>query len=145
MRPRNPYKVGPRARAWREGYEASEYAINLARNQRLYRRFDSRTTRTDPTKGSDGVSHVGFAVWKTPSKKSGYGSFRVGRRIVGAPRFSLEKKLGRPLGKDLCALHRCDYRACVDERHLFEGTKGDNNRDRAAKGRSAKTLRRRSR
>jgi hypothetical protein len=37
-----------------------------------------------------------------------------------------------------CVLHRCDTRACVNPRHFRLGTLGDNNRDRAAKGRSAK-------
>lgn len=36
----------------------------------------------------------------------------------------------------LCVLHKCDNRACVRKDHLFLGTRGDNNSDRAAKGRS---------
>lgn len=38
----------------------------------------------------------------------------------------------------MCVLHRCDVRACVNPDHLFLGTKGDNNRDRAAKGRTSR-------
>ena len=37
-----------------------------------------------------------------------------------------------------CVLHRCDDRSCVRPDHLFEGTKGDNNRDTAQKGRTSK-------
>ncbi len=35
-----------------------------------------------------------------------------------------------------CVLHRCDVRLCVRDDHLFEGTKADNNRDRAKKDRN---------
>ena len=37
----------------------------------------------------------------------------------------------------LCILHLCDNRMCVRWDHLFEGTRGDNNRDCVAKDRNA--------
>lgn len=38
--------------------------------------------------------------------------------------------------ESLCVLHRCDNMACVRAEHLFLGTKADNNRDKAEKGRA---------
>jgi|SRR5690349_105780 len=35
-----------------------------------------------------------------------------------------------------CVLHACDNVVCVRREHLFIGTKGDNNRDKAEKGRA---------
>lgn len=65
-------------------------------------------------------------------RSNGYGSFDKKR----AHRICWELTFGSiPDGFDV--LHHCDNKACVRPNHLFLGTNGDNNRDRATKGRSA--------
>lgn len=41
-----------------------------------------------------------------------------------------------PVPDGRCVLHRCDNPPCCNPAHLFVGTKGDNIRDAAAKGRA---------
>lgn len=42
-----------------------------------------------------------------------------------------------PIAENLCILHRCDTPRCINPDHLFIGTRGDNNKDRHAKGRGS--------
>lgn len=79
-----------------------------------------------------------------PNVRTGYGRFWDGTftasgnpNMVGVHQWAYRHFKGEING--LSTLHRCDVRLCVNyESHLFLGTKGDNNRDRAAKGRSAR-------
>ena len=77
----------------------------------------------------------GCWLWTGETTPDGYGVFRrSGGRKVYAHRVALAVAKGRELTAD--ALHTCDTPPCVREDHLFEGTQGDNNRDRAQKGRT---------
>jgi hypothetical protein len=72
-------------------------------------------------------------LWTGPPGVSEYGMFKLYNRSHMAHRVSWF--LERGTWPEPCALHKCDVRLCVRFSHLFEGTKGDNNRDRASKNR----------
>lgn len=79
--------------------------------------------------------------WNSCTGASGYGQVRPGGSTtrVAAHRVAWELERGTiPPGLLVC--HRCDNRKCVRPDHLFLGTVQDNDRDRDAKGRTAKGL-----
>lgn len=65
---------------------------------------------------------------------TGYGRFYAFGEQILAHRFAWELAHGQ-VPDGLFVLHRCDNPPCVNVDHLWLGTKGDNNRDTAAKGR----------
>lgn len=80
------------------------------------------------------ISQSGCWIWTGAVTEHGYGRFPLRLGNKRAHRFSFERFV-RPLqpGEDVC--HRCDVRCCVNPEHLWAGSRGDNNRDREAKGR----------
>ena len=80
-------------------------------------------------------------LWRDTTDEDGYGNFRIPgrdpyhRRQVRAHRAAWS--LWHDTQPTQMILHHCDTPACCNPHHLFQGTVRDNNRDRAAKGRSA--------
>lgn len=98
------------------------------------REFWSRVDKTQPPARPD----LGPCwLWTDNKFNTGYGQLMVEGRVIGAHRRAWILTHG-PIKEGLCVLHKCDVRACCNPDHLFLGTKGDNIRDCAAKGRTAK-------
>lgn len=77
-------------------------------------------------------------VWTGHTGRDGYGRMSVdGRGELETHRIALSLALGRPISPGMLACHHCDNKVCLRPDHLFEATYLGNNRDRAAKGRSA--------
>lgn len=94
--------------------------------------FWSRVEKTD-----------GCWLWRGAKSSNGYGNLSRGGRWLSAHRYSWIMSNGDP--GDMCVLHRCDVRLCVNPDHLFLGTKADNARDRDSKGRGRCFINARSR
>jgi hypothetical protein len=78
----------------------------------------------------------GCWLWTGKPGRGGYGYLSVRGRNIGVHRISAMISLGYREESGLCVLHKCDVPLCFNPDHLFIGTKGDNNRDSADKGRS---------
>ncbi len=68
-----------------------------------------------------------------PKKPNNNGYVYV--RKIGAHVLALERRLGRKLLPGMWALHTCDVKNCVQEWHLYEGTRLDNAKDAVERGR----------
>lgn len=74
--------------------------------------------------------------WLGTITRYGYGVLESSGHQLRAHRISWMLLYGT-IPHELCVLHRCDNRSCVNPDHLFLGTKSDNTHDMIAKGRQA--------
>lgn len=110
----------------------SEWQLFLSKRGRLLERFPSLYK----------VSESGCWEWTANFVSAGYGRTYAAKvdgrdRHILAHRLSYMIHFGRIEDK-MCVMHKCDNPKCVNPKHLMIGTKGDNNKDRAAKGRSSR-------
>ena len=75
------------------------------------------------------------------NQMDGYGKYAIPltKKQGFAHRLAWELYRG-PIPRGVCVLHRCDVKACVNPRHLFLGTQGDNLADCSRKGRTHRKL-----
>lgn len=78
----------------------------------------------------------GCLEWTGIKNKKGYGRCNVRGTVYLAHRLSYFICFRYDPGS-LCVLHHCDNPACVNPKHLFIGSKADNNEDMRSKGRAA--------
>lgn len=70
------------------------------------------------------------------SLQYGYGQFCYKGSSRRAHRVAASLWLGMNINDPRFVLHKCDNPKCINPKHLFFGTIADNNKDKAAKGRS---------
>lgn len=103
------------------------------------RRYCSKSCKARSTLAEKLFSKIermpeGCWLWRGSVNQDGYGHIVLDGQTKTAHRVSWTFHNGEIPG-DLCVLHRCDVRNCVNPVHLFLGTQGDNNADMDAKGR----------
>ena len=72
--------------------------------------------------------------WTGYKNEKGYGVINLGGERMMAHRMAYELA-GGTIPKGLSVLHKCDNPSCVRPKHLFVGTRADNNADMDRKGR----------
>lgn len=73
--------------------------------------------------------------WQAAIQTNGYGVFTVNRKANAAHRW-IYQQINGAVGFGIHICHHCDNKKCVRPDHLFAGTRSDNMRDCARKGRN---------
>jgi DNA-binding CsgD family transcriptional regulator len=80
------------------------------------------------------VPESGCWLWTKGVNECGYGRKNIKGKLKFVHRIMYEDIVGE-IPKDICVLHKCDVRCCINPNHLFLGTHKDNMRDAVNKGR----------
>lgn len=87
-----------------------------------------------------GESANGCWLWVKSVDSGGYGhtTYRLNGKTYSVRTHKLAYVLSNGVFDDskLCVLHTCDNRRCINPKHLWLGTRADNNADKIAKGRA---------
>lgn len=73
--------------------------------------------------------------WQGGLNNIGYGLIRQEKKMRTVHRVSYEEHYNKQVPKDMCVLHTCDNRKCVNPDHLWIGTHQDNVDDMMRKNR----------
>ncbi len=76
----------------------------------------------------------GCWLWVGATGPNGYGHMGFNGKYLSSHRVSFELFKGA-IPKNICVLHKCDNKACVNPDHLFIGTHKDNYEDMVKKDR----------